>query len=221
MRRDGERLRISASLVEARNGYQLWSESYDRRMDDVFDVQQEQYELTLALDPGFELACLWSGWSLEELGELDRAREMLDEAAARSGGSGISRASLARLHALRGEREEARHEICTIEGTWALAKGDEMVEVSAAKQTQDHDTIRRWVEERDARPTRVKGTGGGDDPGILRIDFPGYGGEEELEEISWDEFFSKFDQQKLSFLYQERTADGELSNFNKFIRPES
>ena len=93
-----------------------------------------------------------------------------------------------------------------------------MTQTSEAKRTENHDTIRRWVEERNARPTRVKGTGGGDDPGILRIDFPGYGGEQELEEISWEEFFQKFDEQDLSFLYQEQTADGELSNFNKFVR---
>lgn len=93
-----------------------------------------------------------------------------------------------------------------------------MAEATEAKQTRDHETIRRWVEERNAKPTRVKGTGGGGDPGILRIDFPGYGGEEQLEEISWDDFFRKFDEQNLTFLYQDQAADGEKSNFNKFVR---
>lgn len=41
MRRDGERLRISVHLVDASNGYQLWSQTYDRRIDDVFAVQQD------------------------------------------------------------------------------------------------------------------------------------------------------------------------------------
>ena len=67
----------------------------------------DQLRLTLGLDPDFELAYLWSGWALEELGDYDAALEMLEEAVARSGGSGISTASLARLHALRGEREDA------------------------------------------------------------------------------------------------------------------
>jgi TolB-like protein/DNA-binding winged helix-turn-helix (wHTH) protein/Tfp pilus assembly protein PilF len=67
----------------------------------------DQYRLTLALDPDFELAYLWSGWSLEFLGEHDEALAMLKEAVERSGGSGISTASLARLHAVRGERGEA------------------------------------------------------------------------------------------------------------------
>jgi tetratricopeptide (TPR) repeat protein len=68
----------------------------------------DQYELTLALDADFELAYLWSGWALESLGRYDEAHRMLKEAVTRSGGNGISTASLARVQALRGERDEAR-----------------------------------------------------------------------------------------------------------------
>lgn len=85
------------------------------------------------------------------------------------------------------------------------------------KRTDNHDTIRRWAEERNARPTRVKRTGSGNDPGILRLDFPGYSGEDDLEEISWNEFFRKFDEEGLDFIYQERTESGEVSNFNKLV----
>ena len=81
----------------------------------------------------------------------------------------------------------------------------------------DHEEIRRWAEERNARPARVKGTGGGNDPGLLRLDFPGYSGEESLEPISWDEFFEIFDNNDLQFLYQEKTKDGGESRFFKFI----
>jgi hypothetical protein len=86
-----------------------------------------------------------------------------------------------------------------------------------SKTTQDHDEIRKWAEERGGKPSHVKGTGGKNDPGLLRIDFPGYSGEGKLEEISWDEFFEKFDEQELALVYQERTADGEKSNFNKLV----
>jgi len=41
VRRSGNRLRISVELVETTNGYQLWSERYDREMQDVFAVQEE------------------------------------------------------------------------------------------------------------------------------------------------------------------------------------
>ncbi len=65
------------------------------------------------------------------------------------------------------------------------------------KTTQDHEEIRRWAEERGGKPSHVKSTESGDDIGILRIDFPGYSGEDSLEEISWDEFFEKFDENNL------------------------
>ena len=87
--------------------------------------------------------------------------------------------------------------------------------------TTDHDTIRKWVEERDGKPARVKGTGnkGKEDEsrtGLLRIDFPG-GEEEKMETIEWEEFFREFEENNLAFLYQEETKDGGDSRFNKFI----
>lgn len=86
-----------------------------------------------------------------------------------------------------------------------------------SKTTTDHEEIRRWAEERGGKPSHVKGTGGKNDPGILRIDFPGYSGEGKLEPISWDEFFEKFDEQELALTYQDVTAEGKKSNFNKLI----
>jgi adenylate cyclase len=41
VRKSGNRLRISAQLVDATNGYQLWSDTYDREMSDIFGIQQE------------------------------------------------------------------------------------------------------------------------------------------------------------------------------------
>ena len=56
-----------------------------------------------------------------------------------------------------------------------------------SKTTTDHNTIRKWVEERGGHPATVRGTGDRDEPGVLRIDFPGYRGKDRLEEISWDD----------------------------------
>ena len=39
--KSGDRLRVTAQLVRADNGYHLWSETYDRRLDDVFKVQDD------------------------------------------------------------------------------------------------------------------------------------------------------------------------------------
>ena len=83
--------------------------------------------------------------------------------------------------------------------------------------TTDHETIRDWVESRGGRPARVKGTGDGPDPGLLRIDMPGFSGADSLEPIDWDEFFDKFEESHLAFLYQDTTAAGQRSNFNKLV----
>jgi hypothetical protein len=92
---------------------------------------------------------------------------------------------------------------------------------SSSRMTADHDEIRRWAEDRGAKPARVRGTGTTGDVGMIRLDFPGYSGEGKLEEISWDEFFDAFDDNELALVYQECTADGDVSNFNKLIGRET
>jgi TolB-like protein/Tfp pilus assembly protein PilF len=41
VRKSGDRLRITAQLINAADGYHIWSERYDREMRDVFDLQDE------------------------------------------------------------------------------------------------------------------------------------------------------------------------------------
>jgi TolB-like protein/Flp pilus assembly protein TadD len=41
IRRSGDRIRITAQLVRADNGYHMWSETYDRNLRDVFKVQDD------------------------------------------------------------------------------------------------------------------------------------------------------------------------------------
>lgn len=83
-------------------------------------------------------------------------------------------------------------------------------------KTTDHEAIKKWAEERKGVPSLVKGTKS-KGSGVLRIDFPGGAGTEALDHISWEKFFEIFDERKLTFLYQEKTADGNLSRFNKFV----
>jgi hypothetical protein len=84
--------------------------------------------------------------------------------------------------------------------------------MSEARSTTNHDEIRRWIEERQGRPARVKDSGQG---GILRVDFRKP--DESLSELSWDEFFQIFDDNDLAFLHQDKTSDGKTSRFNKFV----
>jgi len=80
--------------------------------------------------------------------------------------------------------------------------------------TTDHDEIREWVESHGGHPSVVKRTQRGrNGGGVLRIDFPGFSGEESLQETSWDEWFRVFDERKLAFLYQNQGD----SRFNKLV----
>ena len=41
VRKQGNDIRVTAQLIDARNGYHLWSDTYDRRLDDIFAIQDE------------------------------------------------------------------------------------------------------------------------------------------------------------------------------------
>lgn len=41
VRKAGERLRVTAQLIDAGNGFHIWSESWDRRLEDMFAIQDE------------------------------------------------------------------------------------------------------------------------------------------------------------------------------------
>lgn len=88
---------------------------------------------------------------------------------------------------------------------------------TSSQTTTGHNEIQRWVSERGGHPARVKGTNKGDSAGVLRIDYPGFSGEERLEEISWEEFFDGFEKNELAFLYQDKTKDGKQSRFSKLV----
>jgi TolB-like protein/Flp pilus assembly protein TadD len=67
VRRDGDRLRITAQLIEAESGGHLWGEKYDRELGDIFDLQDEITRRVVgSITPQVELA------------ELERSRELSD-----------------------------------------------------------------------------------------------------------------------------------------------
>jgi len=66
VRRSGERLRITAQLIRARDGFHLWSQDYDSMSEDVLDVQRDVAEqiasaLDILLDDERRAAMLRSG----------------------------------------------------------------------------------------------------------------------------------------------------------------
>jgi hypothetical protein len=88
---------------------------------------------------------------------------------------------------------------------------------STSKTTTDHEEIKSWVTERGGNPAVVKATERKGSGGVLRIDYPGYSGEETLETITWEEWFEIFENSNLAFLYQDETKDGSQSRFSKLI----
>ena len=91
---------------------------------------------------------------------------------------------------------------------------------SGSKRSQemtDHEEIRQWAEARGGFPARVKGTGGEDDVGMIRIDFPGYSGEGSLERISWEEWFEKFEERELALVVENQPPEGDKARFNKLV----
>jgi hypothetical protein len=91
--------------------------------------------------------------------------------------------------------------------------------MARAHATTDHDIIRQWAESRGGQPATVKRTERGKEPGVLRLDFDPP--DEALEKISWDDFFEKFEDADLAFLYQDKTEGGKESRFHKFVSRDS
>lgn len=55
VRKSSNRLRITAQLINVANGYHLWSERYDRQLQDIFDIQDE---ISLAIVEALKLKLL-------------------------------------------------------------------------------------------------------------------------------------------------------------------
>ena len=95
----------------------------------------------------------------------------------------------------------------------------------ASKRVQrvltDHDEIQEWAESRSAHPACVKGTEDKTGSCLLRLDFPGYSGDESLHAIPWDQWFRVLDQRKLALVVEDKMADGSSSNFNKLVSREA
>ena len=84
--------------------------------------------------------------------------------------------------------------------------------------TRNPEVIKHWAQERQAVPATVPGTEHGDHLGVLRFNFPGYGGRK-LQEVNWDQWLKTFKDRNLVFLFQEHKKSGEMSNFFRFDSP--
>lgn len=101
---------------------------------------------------------------------------------------------------------------------WIRSLNDHEDRKGQSLATRNHDVIRKWAQERKAKPATIEGTEHNDRPGVLRLDFPGYGGQK-LKKIDWDYWFKSFDTRHLVFQFQEHLRSGRQSNFFKLNNP--
>ena len=132
VRRSGDQVRITVRLSDVANGYQLWSERYDRNLSDIFDVQEEIAKAVAARLRGTRIDDSGTQphvvrhtenqeayhlflrgrhlWYSRSKGSLQRARELFDEACRKDPDYVLPWVGLADLYAIQSlygfEREE-------------------------------------------------------------------------------------------------------------------
>ena len=81
VRKQGDRLRITAQLIDAESSFHLWSDTYDRTIDDVFAVQEEiagaiaeELQVSLGLDEHASLVAPTADLDAYEMYLTGRAR---------------------------------------------------------------------------------------------------------------------------------------------------
>jgi eukaryotic-like serine/threonine-protein kinase len=121
VRKSGNRLRIAAQLVNVADGYQLWSQAYDRELTDVFAVQEEiaraiveALRLRLGVAEGAALSAAPTkdleaydlylkgrfAWNQRSAAALPEAVRYLEQAVARDSGFARAYAALADAYIL-------------------------------------------------------------------------------------------------------------------------
>lgn len=101
---------------------------------------------------------------------------------------------------------------------WINKVGEKEGHPGQTLATRNPDVIKHWAEERKATPATVPGTEHGDHLGVMRLNFPGYGGKD-LQEVSWEQWIKTFEDRKLVFLFQQHMKNGNQSNFFHFDSP--
>ena len=172
VRRDGTRLRVTAQLVDSNTGLQQWSESYDRRMSDIFEVQNQistaiAARLVETLAPGARLSAAPTGdieayllflranHLMRQRGadKLTHAIELFQQAIARDPNFGRAYAGLAEAYTLQpsyaGTSEKAAHPLALAAAERAEALGEGTARALGVRAFV-HFRSREWQAAKDA-----------------------------------------------------------------------
>ena len=85
------------------------------------------------------------------------------------------------------------------------------------KITTDRNVIEKWAKARHGWPAIVRTATNVGVEMALSIVFPDGEDRESANKISWEEFFEKFDQQNLVFMYREKDPNQKLSRYFVFM----
>jgi len=84
------------------------------------------------------------------------------------------------------------------------------------KYTIDNDEIRAWIEEHGGVPATIKGMSEDEEDGVesadmLHISFDP--NDPNMEEMDWEEFFERFENENLALVYDENASGDEANDF--------
>jgi len=146
VRRDGDQLRITAQLIETESGFHLWSDTYDRSVDNVFAIQTEiaesiaeEMKVSLGLEAGQGLVVATRDLTAYDLYLQGRARmrdrgpgvaeaiELFEAAVARDSSYAPAWASLAESYTL------LPHHLATRPDSAAVASAFASAEIAARR----------------------------------------------------------------------------------------
>lgn len=100
----------------------------------------------------------------------------------------------------------------TLRAKWINKVGETEDHPGETLATRSHDVIKHWAEERGATPATVPHDEHNGYLGVMRLNFPGYGGQG-LIPTTWEEWFKTFDHGKMVFVFQQKMENGNRSNF--------
>ncbi|MEJ2501773.1 MAG: hypothetical protein P8177_00410 [Gemmatimonadota bacterium] len=141
VRRSGDQLRVTVELVDVDTGFQIWSESYDRTVDDIFAIQDEiaaaiAEALQLQLAPG--ASALRAGtenvrahdayllglarWHARTETDLLRALEYFEQALAEDASYAPAHAGLALTYAVLPTYSDIATDVAAERGSQAAAR---------------------------------------------------------------------------------------------------
>ena len=158
VRRAGEQVRVTAQLIDASNGFHLWSESFDRQLTDIFAIQDEiANSIVSALQdtlPGLEApvddvtgtdsieaynAFLQGRYFLHKRGRqnIQRAIELLEEAVRLDPGFADAQAQLARALSVGWGDDDLPRALAAAEQALALAPDSAMALMAFASAVEE------------------------------------------------------------------------------------